>query len=364
MTEGRHRHPATLRITTMVSLAVALAATVIILMVKPNSPAAKPSASSGGGGELTLAQAYPKAKVVPVGGAGYAPLFFLDENRTVGTVTGADGSVTLVIKGQRELRKIPKAQSPEFAGFVADGERLVWLELTIGGQGQTESRLWTIDSAQAPARMITADLGDVALFDKRDDLVLHDGEVSWVAAAQTDTPQTEIRTVPLKGGKVKVDRRDGAFAFAGWPWISSVSIGQSGPVELRNLLTNQRIVVPVQPNGITSCSPSWCRSIIIGSGQSSTVIELQKPDGSKRFVAARGSVTASIVDVGLLDRFDMYSYSGGRLVLYDIEGQRSITLERSGATQVLCRGSILWWATGDNEAVQWKALNLQRLITP
>jgi hypothetical protein len=366
MTEGRHRHPATLRLITMISLPVALVATVVTLALKPPVPAVR--ALSPQPAEVTLAQAYPQVKPVAVGGAEYTPLFFMDENRSIGTSDAQDGSVLLLAKGpgrqQRELRRLPKSASPEFAGFVADGERLVWLELTIAAQGVTESRLWTIDSAQATPRMIIADMGDVALFDKRDDLVLHGGEVSWVAAGQTDTPQTEIRTVALGGGKVRVTRLDGAFSFAGWPWIASVNLGQNAPIELRNLTTGEKVMVPVQPNELMACSPAWCRSVVIGSGAASTVIELQKPDGSRRFRAASGSVAASIMDVGLLDRFEIYSYSGGRLVLYDIEGKRAIVLEKGGASQVASRGAVLWWSTGDSEAISWKALNLRALITP
>jgi len=362
----KHRHPATLRLTTMLSLWVALLAAGAIIIVKPLVPA--PGRNGDGSlPEVALAEAYPGARPVTIELDGYTPLFFIDEKRSVGTMDAADGAALLVMHGTggpRELRRLPRQRAPEFAGFVADGGRLVWLEMTVGDQGQAESRLWTIDSPEATPRMITDDTGDVALFDKRDDLVVHGGEVSWVAAAPSDQPQTEIRTVPLSGGTVRVDKRDGAYSFAGWPWLTTVNLGQNGPIELSNLQTSERFTVPVRPNELMACSPAWCRSIIIGGEQASTVIELQRPDGTNRFRAVSGKVAASLVDVALLDRFEVYSYSGGRLVVLDIERKRLIVLAKAGVTQVISRGAALWWATGDNEAIAWHALNLNSLIKP
>lgn len=348
----KHRRMPTLSLTTLVSLGAALAATAAFLIVKPAVPA-------GDGPTLEV-------KPVKLKLDGYSPLFFIDENRSVGAMNAPDGAALLVMhgpEGQRELRRLPKERAPEFAGFVADGQRLVWLELTVGDQGRAESRLWTIDAPGTAARMITDDTGDVALFDKRDDLVVHGGEVSWVAVAtaQSGAPQTEIRTVGLSGGAVRVELRDGAFSFAGWPWLATVNLGQDGPIELLNLADGGRVRVPVAPGELVSCSPAWCRSILIGDG-TSTIIELLKPDGSKRFRAISGRVAATLMDVALLDRFEIYSYSGGRLVVFDIERRRSTVVEKAGVTRILSRGTVLWWATGDNEATTWHALDLTKLI--
>lgn len=359
---GKHRDPRTLRLASVFSLAVALVAAAVMLTMKPTAPQGK----DPGPTEVILAEAYPDAKPVALARDGYQPMYFVDEKRSVGTAITANGDVQLLLRDgqtQRELRKLPKAQVPEFAGFVAEGERIVWLELTLGTDKQTQSRIWAIDSMTAAPRMLTADTGDIALFDKRDDLVLHDGEVSWVAMAPTETPQTEIRTVSLAGGEVRVDKREGAFSFVGWPWLTTVNLGQSGPIELRNLLTDERNLVAVQPNELMACSPTWCRSVIIGDGQANTVIELLRPTGVGRFRSAFGSVAASMVDVAVLDRYEVYSYAGGRLVLFDIDEMRSIVIA-TGVGQVVCRGPMLWWSTGDNETLQWNALDMRRLATP
>jgi len=357
------RHPATPRLTTILSLGAALVATVVILATNPTAPAATRN-PDGSLPEVTLAEAARGARPVTIGLNGYTPMIILAE-RSVGTMAAPDGAALLVMHGPdgtRELRRVPRKRAAEFAGMVTDGQRLVWLELAISDQATVESRLWTIDSLEAAPRMITDDTGEVALFDKHDDLVLHDGEVSWVAAGQGDKPETEIRTVPLGGGEVRVEKRDGAWSLAGWPWLITVYVGQNEPLELRNMVTDEILVVPVRADELVSCSPQWCRSIIIGGQHASTMIELQKPDGSNRFRAVSGKVAASLADVALLDRFEVYSYSGGRLVVLDIERKHVIVVAKAGVTQVTSRGTTLCWAIGDNEAIAWHALDLTTLI--
>jgi hypothetical protein len=359
-----------MRIASLIALVVALGAAGAMLLSKPPAKSA-PAANTGSATELTLEKAYPGRVAVTLkgavkDGAKYTPLFFLDEQRSLGTATAADGASRLILitpNGERELRRLPKAQTPEFAGFAVQDKRLVWLELTNSADGAAKTELWTIENDTAAPRMITADTGDVALFDKRDDVVIHDGRVTWLAAARTDNPVTEIRSAPIGGGKVKIETREGAFSFATWPWLTSVNLGQDGPVELRNIQTEERTVVGVQSNELMACSPVWCRSVIIGSTAGSTVIEMLKPDGSLRLRVASGNVAASTVDVALLDRYEIYSYGSGKLVLYDLVDRRMITITKS-VSQVASRGPMVWWSTGDNETVVWHALDLRTLVPP
>lgn len=337
----------------MLGLVAALVATALILATNPTVPAVTRNAD-GWLPEVTLAEAAPGARPEKIELDTYTPL-----GLGIGTQAAPDGAALLVMhgpEGTRQLRRLPKQRAAEFAGMVADGPRLVWLELTIGDRATTEGRLWTMDSRSAEPRMITDDLGDVAVFDKRDDLVVHDGEVSWVAAGQGDRPQTEIRTVPLTGGRVRVEKRDGAWSLAGWPWLTTVNLGGNEPIELRNLVTGEVVTVPVRAGELKSCSPAWCRSIIIAE-PASTVIELQKPDGSKQLRAAAGKVAASLADVALLDRFEVYSHAGGRLVMLDIERKRLIVLAEAGVKQVTSRGTTLSWSTG----AAWHVLDLKTI---
>ncbi len=355
---GKHRDPATLRIASIAALAVALAATAVMLVAKPVEHG--PAASAA---ELTLEQAYPKGRPKIVQ-PGLSPLYFLDTQRMLGTFKSAEGDLVLVLRGpagERELRRLPAAQVPEFAGFASLQRQVVWLEVTVSPAGVTETRLWALDNESAAPRLVTADTGDVALFDKLDDVVIHDGQVSWLAAARTETPVTEVRTVPLAGGPVQVRNLEGAFMLAGWPWLSVVNLGGTpGPVELHNLESGERTVVAVQANELMACTPKWCRALIIGTTQASTKIEVLKPDGSLRLRTAAGSVAASTVDVALLDRYEVYSYAGGKLTLFDLETRKQVVIAR-GVTQVASRGPMLWWTTGDNETTTWHVLDLREL---
>ncbi len=350
---GRHRDPRTLRLTGLLSLGVAIVAAGAMLALKPSSPSPQTTVAT----EVPLPV---QPATLSVDG-GFQPLYFASETIAVGMVEDSAGSIRLLLRNGeslRELRRLPKAQSPEFAGFVADGDRIVWVELT-----QQQRGLWTLDNPSATPRLVAADIGDIALFDKSDDLVLHDGEVSWVAAAPGDKPTTEVRTVALTGGKVRVNPIEGAYSFTGWPWLTTVNMGDLTPIELRNVQTDERINVVVQPNELVSCSPKWCRSIIIGAGEANTLIELQRPDGKDRFRSASGSVAASTVDVAMLDRFDIYSRPGGQLLLFDIAAKRTI-LAATGVGIVVSRGHMLAWSTGDNETTVWHVLDLRRLLNP
>ncbi len=352
-----------MRLASVGALSVALLAAGVMLLTKPVQHG--PAASAA---EVALEQAYPGGKPQTVkgtlaDGTTFTPAFFVDAQRVLGTTKTPDGRTNLVFRtpsGERVLRSLPNAQTPEFAGFACSEQRLVWLELTATPENVTETRLWALDSETAAARMVTADTGDVALFDKRDDVVIHGAMVSWLAAARTDTPQTEIRTVAFTGGKVKVDAREGAWAIAQWPWLSSVSIGIDGPVELGNLETGERKVVAATANELMACSPLWCRALIVGTTASSTIIEMITPDGATRFRTAAGSVAASTVDVALLDRYEIYSYSPGKLVLFDLETRKASVIAR-GVTQTASRGPMLWWTTGDNETTRWHVLDLRNL---
>ena len=199
---GKHRHPMTLRLTSVIALVVALIATGVMLLSKPVEHG--PAASAA---EVTLEQAYPGRKPKPVkatlaDGTTFTPAYFVDAQRLLGTTRPRRARRTSCCGHRREsacCAASPTRKPPSSPASPALQQRVVWLELTATAEGLTETRLWTIDSESAAPRMVTADTGDVALFDKRDDVVIHDGLVTWVAAARTETPVTEIRTVSVNG---------------------------------------------------------------------------------------------------------------------------------------------------------------------
>ncbi|HET6212611.1 MAG TPA: hypothetical protein VFE14_07030 [Micromonosporaceae bacterium] len=368
---GRHRSSA--RWPALLALAVCLGVAGVLLTLPPPQPRA------AAGGPLTLARVWPKARPATIAGqlddgSAYTPMHFLDGATSVGTAPTADRrAVRLVLRSGdgrvRELRKLAEEVNPQFGGFAVAGDELVWAESTSPPDGPGGTRLWQVNwrTAASPGTL-TADLGDAVFFNSQYDLVPADGKVYWVAAARTKTPVTELRSVPLAGGPVTVRTIPGAFALTAWPWLVSAGTGQTGPVELRNLSDGRKVTVPANPTELVGCTPVWCRVLVLSSGGGPGRIELMRPDGTQRRKVASGLVSASISDVAVQDRFEVLTLVGRdgsvtssqQLMLYDAVKQRTVVVA-TGVGVVLCRAAILWWSTGDNEALVWHSLDLRKL---
>jgi hypothetical protein len=94
-----------------------------------------------------------------------------------------------------------------------------------------------------------------------------------------------------------------------------------------------------------------------------TRLDLMRPDGSDRHRIAGGTASAAVSDVALLDRFEVFSTvdaTGRSLLVYD-ERSRSSTLVADNTSQVLARGGMLWWQTGEQDTAEWHALDLRTL---
>lgn len=368
---GRHRRAVPWRLSGLVALIVALGAAAVHM--------ALPAPERAPDGPLTLATAWPKARVVDspallTDGAVFTPLHYLDAATAVGTAPSQDRTaVRLLLRGAdgtvRQLRSLPERLAPQFGGFVASGDDLVWAESTtsLDGRGVTQIQRASWRAPGAPAAL-TTDTGDAVFFNSQYDLVVADGAVHWVAAARTSTPVTEVRSVPLTGGTVTVRRVDGAYALSAWPWLVSAGSGQTGPVSLRDLRSGTTVAVAAQPTELVSCSATWCRVLVLSGGAGPARMELMRPDGVERQKVAAGQVSASVPDVAVLDRFEVLSQSGSdgsptssqRLMLYDIAKRRTVPVA-TGVGTVQCRSGLLWWSTGDNEALTWHTLDLHTL---
>ncbi|GAB4048818.1 TolB-like translocation protein [Catellatospora paridis] len=364
---GRHRHPATLPVTRAVALGAALTAAAVMLALSPQQPAPPRSA------EPALTEAYPTATVrdtpgMLADGSVYSPLYFVSATASVGTAPSAGGDdVRLLLRDggrERELRRTPKDSAAEFAGFTSDGTILAWVELSGDAGGAGRTGIWTARLDGGAPQLVTADTGAVMLFDKQGDLALHDGQLSWMADAGKPG-YSAIYTVPLAGGRPVVRELAGGYAISAWPWLVSEAVADAGAIELNNPQTAERILVGVQAGELMTCSATWCRSLIIGSTEASTVIELMRPDGSERLRTATGAVSSATTDVAVLDRFEVYTrttqgLTTTRVMLYDLK-TRSPALVTANAGRVACRGGVLWWSTGDNETLLWHALDLRML---
>jgi hypothetical protein len=373
---GRHRrggHVSAYRllvlITALVVAGMLLALPTRLRKPTPAAPAAAPH----------LAQVWPGARPSSstgrlADGSTYTPWFYLDAQTSVGTAgSGDDGQVRLLLRtgsGEpREIHRIPADRNPQLGGFTTAGDVLVWAESTSGTGNVGETRLWRLNWRSAePAVSITADTGEIMFFNSRYDLVVAEDAVHWAAAARADTPVTELRSVPLTGGAVQVRPVPGAFAQSAWPWLVTAPGGQAGPVELVNTRTNARVPVAAGPTELVTCSPVWCRAVIMSGTGAPARTDLMRPDGSQRQREAGPDETAAVLDVALTDRFEVFSRAGRdgsptssqELLLYDARERRTV-LVATAVGIISARGTTLWWSTGDEPDLVWHALDLRTL---
>lgn len=358
-----------------VGLAAALAAAALLLALPP---VGRGPAGGTRPAEETIEQVWPTAQRAEIpanlaDGPAYSPGYFLDVRESIGTAPSPDGRFLRLVHRAadgtvRELRRLPADDSPQFGGFTRSGNAFAWAETTSDEQGTGRTELWWIDlAAGGPARRVTADTGAIAFVDSQYDMVIEGGRLHWVAAAPQDRTATEIRSVPLAGGRVSVRTEPGAWVRSAWPWLVSAGSGETGPVRLRNLEERKILDVPAGGTELVRCSPSWCRVLVLG-GDGPGRIELMRPDGSQRRRVASGDATAALVDVAVEDRFEVLSLADAqvgatgslRLRLYDLRQDRTVTVAE-GVGTVLCRGGVLWWSTGDIDATTWHTLDLRSL---
>lgn len=366
-------HPVRRRLGGLVGLGAALAAAGVLLAL----PAAPPGPPPGPQ-VRTVEQAWPDAQPAEIAaslsdGPAYSPVFFLDPLTSVGTAPSPEGTqLRLVLRAAdgaiRELRRLPIDGAPQYAGFARDGDEFAWAESTSAADGHGRTELWAVNlGSTRPARRLTSDTGDVVFFNSQYDMVINSGRLYWAAVAPGVEQATEIRSIALTGGPVSVRTEQGAWSISAYPWLASAGTGASGPVQLRNL--DQRKVIDVDATGseLVTCSPVWCRVLVLaadGPGR----IELMRPDGTERQQVAGGVATSAVIDVAILDRFEVLSLADAQrtatdsqqLLLYDVRGQQTVVVAE-GAGLVLCRDGILWWSTGGSDATAWHSLDLRAL---
>jgi hypothetical protein len=123
--------------------------------------------------------------------------------------------------------------------------------------------------------------------------------------------------------------------------------------------------VPASQTELVACSPTWCRVLVLGAAGGAAGIDLMRPDGSGRVRVAAGSVTAAVLDVALVDRFEVLSNAappnaGVTVLLHDVRTDRTVVVATEVAT-VQARGPVLWWSVGEEGAATWYALDLRTL---
>ncbi|MEU8614542.1 hypothetical protein AB0C29_41805, partial [Actinoplanes sp. NPDC048791] len=318
-----------------------------------------------------LAAAWPQAQRADLpgnlrDGPIYHPGLFLDARTSVGTAPSPDGTAErLLVRNAdetvRELRRRPLSGNPEFGAFTITGDDLVWTESADG----SPLEIWTTKVAGGPARRLTTDTGNAVFFGSQWDLVPADGRVHWAAAAPEGEQVTEIRSVPLTGGKVTVREEPGTWALTTWPWLTNGGGDQSGTTVLRNLAANKDTPVRTTGPELITCSATWCR-VLVMNGDGLARIDLMHPDGSARRRVAGSAAGAAVPDVAVLDRFELLSETGpdsdltgtAGLLIYDLKTDRTVDISPA-VDGVFTRNGVLWWATGDQDNLVWHTLDLR-----
>lgn len=343
---------------------------VVWMLSLPIAPPARPGASAA-----RAQAAWPQAVRGQVSGRTpdgqpYTPGYFVDARTSVGTAPTADGGhLRLLLRsadgGVREIRRLPTTGSPRFRGFVGAAGWLAWAESVTDEDGTTTTTMWTRRPGTAgPAEQLTADTGDVWFTDSEYDLVIARGRLHWASAVPGSRPTTEVRSIPLTGGRVRVEAKTGAWSLVAWPWLVSAGNATSGaPVRWLDLDNGAtRAFVPAATE-LPVCGATWCRSMVLsGSGVAGT--DLVRADGTRRRRIAGPDMATPLPDVALRDRFEVLTSfaapaaaNGRPLSVYDLNTGATVTVA-DHAISVASRGSILWWSAGSPGAVRWHALDL------
>ncbi|MEV6345330.1 hypothetical protein [Actinoplanes sp. NPDC051851] len=279
------------------------------------------------------------------------PLLFMDRSTAVGVLDGT----RLVIESagsERELRR-----GGQFDNLTRAGDELLWTESR--GEALT---VWAANLATGAApRQLTADTGNAIFSGNQYDLVVADGRVHWAAAPNDGDDVTQIRSVALTGGPVETDVEPGQWSLTAWPWITD-DAGGAGAGRLRNLDTTETIDVPTSGAEWSTCSPTWCRVMVMSAAQDLARIDLMHPDGSGRRRIAGPTARAGVDDVAVLDRFEILAEPGphsdvtgtAALVLFDLRTGRTGTVDPA-AGSVFTHDGMLWWQS----ASTWHTLDLR-----
>jgi hypothetical protein len=324
-------------------------------------PVAKPIAATTANGSLH-------------DGSSYTPWLYANLTTSIGTATTVDGSADRVVirtgDSEREVDRVASDRYPEFLGFVSAGDDVFWAEVSVlPNNGPTQTRIMQA-SWSRPGRPValTADTGAAVFFNSQFDLLVAQGRVWWAAAAPSDALATEVRSVPVGGGKITKRTVPGPYELSIWPWLQSAGDGNT-PLHLLNLDTGQTVPIARSAAELVACTPQWCRSILQSANGTATRFDMMRPDGSDRRRIAGPNAAAVSSDTAFLGRFEVLTVAEAgkqNLTVYDIDTRTTTTVARD-IGMVLCRGGMLWWSTGDKPGgdgvEQWHTVDLRTLTS-
>jgi hypothetical protein len=349
----------------------ALAVLGVLIALPATPPAVAPA------GPATLAHLWPRARPVTLAatlptGDIYTPLLILDATTSLGLTSrpGAQGSVLVLLTDParpRPLQNLSPGTGDTVEAAAATPDRVFWLRSVDGsGGGPEQASIWTARRDGGPAQVLSTEAGPATTSGSEFDLQVADGRLYWTTAPPGPAPTTELRSIALSGGPVRVQTLPGSYALTTWPWLTTTLGGIGGVNELRNAVTGQRVPVATGTGDQPTCTPTRCR--IQASTTTGTRITYGRPDSSGPRVVPPDAGTPATVDVALLDRFAVLTAPTStdvnsalqRLVLDDLTANRQVTVD-IGVTRVGGYGSWLWWSTGDQETLTWHLLDLSTL---
>jgi hypothetical protein len=360
---GRRR-PSTRTVWRAAVLGLALA-TIVVLLVQARPDRSGPAHTAG-----PLTSAVSVALATPVVSAGvltdgapYQPRLYLDPDTSVGVAASPDGTVSRLVlrsgRGERELRRLPAAQQPQYVAVVVAGDTVLWVEATTQA-----TELWraSVSSSAAPV-MLTSKVGSFVGYGGQFDLVPHDGAVSWAARASENPPVTDIYTIGLDGRGLTRRSLGGDFVLSAWPRVVTPrALGVS--VHVVSLDQSAPAMAPVAVSGTqeATCSPTWCR---VDTVAAATVvqIELEHPDGSARTRLAGSEATPTIADATLQDRYVPLTVDatvGASLEIFDAVAGHA-TIVATGVDNVAGSGAFVWWSTGTGDTLRWCVVDVRTL---
>ncbi|MGX6608054.1 hypothetical protein ACWKSP_38935 [Micromonosporaceae bacterium Da 78-11] len=324
-------------------------------------------------GRLPAAAAWPKVQRANMPGSLedgplFSPTLFLDAGTAVGTAPTADGRwVRLIVRDRdgkvRQLYRLPARDAPQFDDFAVDGDDVVWTQ----SSDKVPLQIWSVNLRNgAPARLLTSDTGNAVFYGNQFDFVFADARVYW-AATPGNPEHTEIRSVPLTGGQVATRTERGEWALSAWPWLTNDAAAlATGTTLLRNMTTGRDLDVRFSGTESATCTPAWCRMMVINDNGDLAGIDVMHPDGSARRRIAGSGARATVTDVAVLDRFEILSEPGPNsdltgvagLLVYDISTGRTVDVSPAANGAFTCNG-VLWWSTGEDEATIWHAIDLR-----
>lgn len=350
----------------LTSLTVAIAATGA-LVIGDSFAGAEPSDPAAADQRVPAVVAWPSARIDTLDSLPLRPLLFLDTGTVVGTApTDDDKSLRLLLHttgGEpRELRRLSTVGNPRFENLTAAGADVVWTEFEDGGPPE----MWAVNVRDgSPARLLTAETGTLVSYGSQDDVIHHDGRILWTARPGDGSASTEIRSVPLTGGRVTIRREPGEWTMAAWPWLDDGASNGAGAVLLRNRDTDRDHTVPSVSGEFTACSPTWCR-VMVTENENLTRIDLMRIDGSDRRRIGGGTLRTAVPDVAILDRFEILAEPGpasattgtAGLLVHDIRTGKTVELS-TAANDTQTRNGLVWWYSSSTGTARWHVVDLR-----